>query len=112
MANKVSPTIVDLHDPTRYRRFAVIPHAEVAAAIRPYLYQWTLVTAIYWAFNVASLLWLVVAWGMSGEGVMAGFSTASLGMVGGYLLLLPIHEALHALAYRLIGARGWTLSHL
>jgi hypothetical protein len=99
------PTIAQLQDTSRYRRFALFPHSDIAATIRPHLYRWTPVTAAYWALNGAALLWLVVAWRDSGVSFVAGFSTTSLGMVGGYLLLLPVHEALHWIAYRMTGAR-------
>src|SRR5262245_59269351 len=60
----------------------------------------------YWLLNLAALSWLVVSWRRSGAGLLVAFSAMSLGMVLGYLLLVPVHEALHALAYRVVGAHG------
>lgn len=101
----MTPTPDELADETRFRRVDVIAHADVAAAIRPHLRRRSLVTLAYWGLNVVALLVVAWTWRRAGLGLLEGFPTLCLGMVGGLVLLLPIHEWIHAVAYRGVGAR-------
>ena len=95
-----------MNDDLRFARLATIPHASVAIAVRPLLFRLSRVTSSYWILNAAAFAWLCVAWIESGAGFVRGFPSVCLGMVLAFMVLLPLHEATHALAYKLVGAGG------
>jgi hypothetical protein len=61
--------------------------------------------------NLAAIGLIAVAWLCSGLGLTAGFPLVCLGMVAGWLVLVPVHEGAHALAYRSLGADAITLRY-
>lgn len=83
-----------------------VGHANLAAEMRPLLRPNASLTLFYWLANLA-LLALIAAAILSARGDrFVAFSTACLGMFAAWLLLVPVHEVIHALAYRLTGARN------
>ena len=100
----MNPTIDELQDANRFELIAIIPHEPVAmaAAIRKHLWNWSVPLIVYLIANGLALLWVVWVWYQSGKNLIAGFPIFSLGIVSGYLLILPVHESLHAAAYRWI----------
>jgi len=86
-----------------YQLFANLRHSEIALFIKPFLFRKNRVVLFYLAFNI--LIWL---------GVIIGIFTSSFGIVKslGYFALglclliplIPIHELIHGLFYKLIGA--------
>jgi len=98
------PSIAQLHDPQLYEVIADVGHDEVVRFIQPHLKRLSWITAAYWCLNAAVLAGIVFRWLQSGLRIMDAFPITCLGMVAGYLVLLPIHEHVHAVAYRMIGA--------
>jgi hypothetical protein len=79
-----------------------LEHRNLAQQVRPYLGRLTLITAGYWLINgiaAGFALWL----SSRQPEFSLGLSYICLGMVLGYLVLLPVHETIHALAYRALG---------
>lgn len=61
--------------------------------------------AAYWTLQGATFGLLAWLWLHAGITFMNGFPTVSLGMAAGWVLLLPIHEHIHAALYRSVGAK-------
>ncbi|TVP77773.1 MAG: DUF3267 domain-containing protein [Gemmatimonadales bacterium] len=88
---------------------SVLAHDELAEWIGPMLSRWNVWTALWKVASFGGLLalgalggWFVAA-GVIGVGAL--LLQVGLGLVGALLLVAP-HEALHALAYRWVGARN------
>ena len=101
-----------LRDPARYTLLAELTHADdLVSHVQRYLRRGSWITLAYWltsAFGFAA----VVA-GARGSGLpgFEAFSTACLGALLGHVLLLPVHEHVHGLVYRALGARAVTVRY-
>lgn len=104
-ADRRPPSPEDLRDAARFGLVAELPHDAVVPALQPYLRGASPVMVAYWVLNVVLLGVLAAVWRRSGLPAFDAFSTACLGMTLGYLALVPVHEAVHAAAYRAAGAR-------
>lgn len=99
------PTVDELRDQRRYRLRLALPHRDLGPFINTYYFlRRTPIIYLHYAFTTV----LLIAWLLMGiEGRYSGgewaahFGLAALIFVG----LVPLHEGLHALAYRLLGAR-------
>jgi hypothetical protein len=100
-----APTIAELHEDPRFAVLYEIGHADIATALRPYLYDLAVIPIAYWLANVAVLAWLVSVGYASELGLLHGVWIACLGVTIAWLVLLPVHEWIHAAAYRAIGAK-------
>lgn len=98
----MNPLIDELQDANRFELIAIIPHEPVAmaTAIRNHLWNWSVPLVVYLMANGLALLWMVWVWYQSGNNLGDGFPIFSLGIVSGYLLILPVPESLPAPAYR------------
>lgn len=95
-----SPTIQEL---SSCEPLLVFRHDEdLGAQLRPFLYTRGLIPTIYWISNLVSLLFLLLLT-FQHRPISYGITYAFTGIGFGYLLLLPLHESLHALTYRLLG---------
>ena len=99
------PTLAELEDPSQFDVIADVAHSDVIPFVRQHLYHQSWVTTLYWLLNVAAVGVIYIFWRRSGLPILDAFPQVCLGMAAGYVLLLPIHEHLHGLAYRLVGAR-------
>ena len=101
----------DLGDAGRFEPLGVLDHADLAPAVNGWLRRSPAVLALYAAANAVALA--VAAWAVarSGAPVLEGASRVCVGAVAAYVVLVPVHEAVHALAYRLAGARGVAVSY-
>ncbi len=88
----------------QFQLFETLDHASVHGWTRQHLFRIDWITACYWLLNLAVLGMIVLLWRRAGLPLWDGFTKLCLGMVLGWVVLLPIHEHLHALAYRLVGA--------
>lgn len=91
-----------------YQPLEELPHDELVAFVRRALRHRTVATVAYWIANglavVALVLGVVLA--IRDDGLSLGEAIARLGQgVALAFLLVPVHEGLHALAYRLVGAK-------
>lgn len=99
-------TLETLHDVERYQQVWLIDHKTVIKALQPYVWRRTAVGMAYITANIAALVFAVFCWTQTSVPWFEGFSFVSLGLFVGYLVLLPIHENIHALTYRSFGARS------
>lgn len=97
-------TVSELQQMDRFELIGTIDHGAIHAWVRPHLLSFSPITFAYWTLNCIVLACVVQAWPTVNKGIVDTFSILSLGMSGGWLLLLPIHEYVHALAYRATGA--------
>ncbi|HEX7152872.1 MAG TPA: DUF3267 domain-containing protein [Thermoanaerobaculia bacterium] len=86
-----------------YELVAVLTHDDIAHfAVQYFLHRHSWVTWLHHLMSLATIAAAVAAgWGSAG----ASFAQAGLGLLAMVIVILPLHEALHALAYRLCGAR-------
>lgn len=94
----------DLHDPGRFAVVDELDHRRLVPAITSYLGRATPVRAAYVAANILAIA--LIGWLLLHTRVplFDALSRVALGLVGGYLALVPAHEGLHAAAYRFYGA--------
>ena len=97
-------TVTDLKQPDHFELIGTIDHKAIHAWVRLYLFSVSPVTFAYWTLNCCVIAAVVLVWPGVNKGTMDTFSILSLGMSGGWILLLPVHEYVHALAYRATGA--------
>ena len=97
-------TVAELRQPDRFELIGTVDHKAIHAWVRPYMFSFSPVTVAYWTLNCCAIACVVLAWPGVNKGIIDTFSILSLGMCAGWLLLLPVHEYVHALAYRLTGA--------
>jgi len=102
--NPRKPSIAELQDTRRYELIASVAHSEIIRFIHLYLKRLSWVTGVYWAVNVAAVVFVVLRCMRTELSAVDAFSTVCLGMVLAYVILLPMHEYAHAIAYRLAGA--------
>ena len=103
MPTSSRPSFADLQDTSRFDTVLHVSHRQIASAVQPLLYSRNPVAIGFWLLNLLVIAWLGARWYRSGLGFEA-FPLLCAGMAGGWILLLPVHEHLHALAYRLVGA--------
>ena len=105
------PTISELHDPRLFNECARLDHQNIPQQLQPHLFDRTAICIAYWALNITFLFLTIYLGTSSGLGFFHAFSLVCLGMMACWLLLVPVHELVHALAYRLIGARDVHISY-
>ncbi len=98
------PIADEMSDPSRFRILDEIDHDNLVPAIQRHFRPTTPVKVAYLLANAAVGAVLVFRWVKAGPSFLEGFPNLCLGMVLGYLILLPIHELVHSLAYRMLGA--------
>ena len=112
---KPTPTVQELQDPARYRLLERLAFERLL----PFIWRWygqkaSWITLLHFALTLAPAVWLVAALvNRDGRGSPAKDLAWSL---AGLLVLLPLHELIHAAAFRLAGVKdirfGFTLKEL
>lgn len=100
------PTPEELSDAGRYEKLLEFTHDDLVPVVQANLKRPGPVKAVYLVANAAVVAAIAFLWVRSGRPFFDTVPTLCLGMCLGYVLLLPVHEALHALAYRRFGAAG------
>jgi len=101
-----SPTTNDLQNRARFELLLTLDHQKVVDQIRPFLFRPSMLTITYWGLNILTFTFLVVIWWKANYSLINGFSIVCMGMLATWITLLPIHEHIHAFAYRSIGAKS------
>lgn len=101
------PTIEQLEEETEYEKVLTLPYSDIAPFVIGRLGTPRLPMIIVWSVAAASAFMIVWFWpglrgNSHGQSVISGLIA---GLIGLPLLLVPIHEGLHLLPYRLAGAR-------
>jgi hypothetical protein len=92
------------HD--RYQLLGEMTHATLADFVVEYfLRRGSWLTHTHHALSFITLAAAVAVAVMQGRGFARAFLDFGMAMVALFMIILPLHEALHALAYRLSGAR-------
>lgn len=102
------PSIEELDNETRFEKVMTMSYSDIALFVLGRLWSIRWPMALIWALTVISAASVVIFWpGLlpdnAGHGVLKGLM-AGLGLIP--LLLIPLHEGLHVLPFRLAGARN------
>lgn len=85
-----------------YVEHTVFMHEEIAAFVRTYFFRKNPVTASYLLFNAIVIVMLVL------YPIFCAYSNFSLDLFllgfAGFILLIPVHELIHGIGYKLAGA--------
>jgi hypothetical protein len=100
----VRPSVAALNNPAAFTLLETVDHAQIPQWVAPHIYTWRTIPLVYWALNVAIAILVWETGRRSGLAWPDAASTFFLGVGVGFIVLLPIHEHLHALAYRWQGA--------
>lgn len=99
------PTIAELQDPAAYDHLLSLTFSEIPAFVKEYYtarHSWITVCHYAAAFlTLAAFILIVVARDSDWSAAVISFGLGSLL----FFALLPLHEAIHGLAYRFFGAR-------
>lgn len=99
------PSIDDLRDETRFRLLARLGHKDLIPFVGAYYRRnLTWVTLLHYTLSVA-LLAIAIAIGVRGGYTLDDWLSRFGAGVLSFFVLLPIHEAIHGLVYKLAGAR-------
>jgi hypothetical protein len=104
--SRMRPTPEDLADTSRYVLLDEVAHENLVPAVQAHLKRSSPIKAAYILMNVVVLGAIAFLWVKTGTPFFTELPTLCLGMCLGYLLLLPVHEGIHALTYRWLGAKG------
>ena len=101
-------TVDELQKSAAYHLLLMLPHDDILPFVREQFSNGTLVIRFYGLFNVVLLLLMMASAfqdinnGLIGWGEVLG--QLGLGTLLVFTLLIPIHEGLHGLAYKIVGA--------
>jgi Putative zincin peptidase len=89
-----------------YQLLGEMTHATLAEFVIEYfLRRGSWLIWLHHAMSLMALAAAITAAAMQGRGVGRAFLDFGLSLVALFVVILPLHEALHAVAYRLVGAR-------
>lgn len=98
-----------LQDETRYHLVEELEHAELVPFVQKYMYRLNAVSAFFWTANVAILVVLAMQVGKEFARDTFDFaiiaSSISFGILATFVVGIVIHENIHFLAYKAVGAR-------
>jgi hypothetical protein len=100
-----SPTISDLSS-DRYELLGQMTHATLADFVVEYFFR--RMTWVVWMHHVLSAVTFAAAIGVAAQqerGFLRALADFGLAFFVMLIVLLPLHELIHAIAYRLVGAR-------
>jgi hypothetical protein len=99
-----SPTLSDLAS-DRYELLGQMTHATLADFVVEYFFR--RLTWVVWLHHALSAVTFAAAIGVAAQqerGFLPGLGDFGLAFVAMLVLLLPLHELIHAVAYRFVGA--------
>ena len=104
---KITPRIEELEDPSSYEKVLTMPYGEIAPFVLSRITKPSMPVLAVWILTGASLFLTVWFWpGLrypsAGPGIAAGLATGVLLIP---FLLIPVHEGLHLIPFRLAGAK-------
>lgn len=104
---KPIPKIEELEEGSVYEKVLTLHYGEIAPFVISHLSRFSMPMAIIWVTTAVSLF--LTAWFWPGLRHPAGDPQIIRGLVAGLLviplLMIPVHEALHLIPFRLAGAR-------
>lgn len=89
--------------PVDYKIDVHLKHEELLSFVKRYLYSGSIVTTAYWLFNLLVLSWAILT--MTTNQLSSGkdLNYFCYG-ISCFFLVIPIHEGIHALGYKIAGA--------
>lgn len=112
-AHMARPNVTDLQNSARFRLLTELGHQEIMAFVHEYYWgRKTWVTVTHYVFSLAVVgAWIEVGLAMRLPG-RVWVTQFGFGFLA-FLVILPLHEAIHAAVYRAFGARDvrvlWSL---
>jgi hypothetical protein len=106
MFQSLPPSIDELRSDPRFHCVESIDHEDLASEMRR-IFRWkSMFTAVYILLNIIVLA--LAGWFLASSPAPfdVAFGEIGLGFFVGYVMLMPLHEYVHAAAYRLFGATG------
>ena len=100
--------IADLDNKDRFTKLLTLQYDEIIPFVRDIFDRRGRITRIFWWLNIALLFSLIVLgyWDVSSKqnnlGTILIFSV--LGLTLGLIIVVPLHEWIHGVAYKLVGA--------
>jgi len=109
MPKDINPRIEQLQDPEKYRLIKTLRHDEVVHFVVQQLKHLRLPMLFFYGFTSALLL-LIVAFSIYNYfntviSTRSWFVFMLYGILSGMVLVIPFHEGMHGLAYRIAGAK-------
>ena len=99
-------TTADLHANPSFRELLRMAHSEALPFVREYyLMRRNWVIWINYLLNLGCLVWTLAAGVWQGASTGTWLTTLGLSILA-WLVLIPLHEAIHGLVYWLLGARS------
>lgn len=86
-----------------YELQSELQHHEIAIFIQPYIFRKNIASIFYWSFNFCVLVISIYKIFTCSIGIADSFGYFALGFCG-LIPLIPIHELIHGLFYKLDGA--------
>ena len=112
MKNLTAPNIEQLKIAAKYELIEKFLFAETIVVARKYLWQMTLPMIFYWLTNVliiAVTIWLIL---QSEIAFSDKLSKIGIGFLFTYIILVPVHEHIHAFMFRFFGAKSVKVKYL
>ncbi len=86
-----------------YRVDVHLKHEELIPFVREHLYSKSPFSVFYWIFNMLVLVACIAAFYFSPAPFMKNLDKFCIGFIG-FFVLIPVHELIHGIGYRLAGA--------
>jgi hypothetical protein len=97
----------DLADATRFRLLDTLEHDDMLPFLQQYYSRRrTWLTVVHYLLTVGAGVALALAGFAGGYSLSGWLLSAVLGVIAFFVVLLPVHEGLHAIVYWALGARG------
>ena len=107
--SKKKPDAETLQKDPGYRNILELDFSEMIPFVLSNIRKRGVIPLLYMTINAASLLFIIfyAVWSVNSGQLKAGriFLQIITGIVAGSILVIPPHEMLHGLAYRMLGAR-------
>ncbi|MCD4710589.1 MAG: DUF3267 domain-containing protein [Bacteroidales bacterium] len=107
--SKKIPDAETLQKDSRYRKILELDFSEMIPFVLSNIRKRGVIPLLYMTINAATLLFIIfyAVWSVKSGQLSAGkiFWQIVAGIVAGSILVIPPHEILHGLAYRMLGAR-------
>ncbi|MCK4880761.1 MAG: DUF3267 domain-containing protein, partial [Bacteroidales bacterium] len=107
--SKKKPDAETLQNDPGYRKILELDFSEMIPFVFSNIRKRGVIPLLYMTINAASLLFIILyaVWSVNSGQLKGGriFWQIITGIVAGSILVIPPHEMLHGLAYRMLGAR-------
>jgi hypothetical protein len=109
MKRKTRPDVETLKNDPAFRQVMELDFDEMIPFVLEHIKRKSLISLFYWVINISFLIFIVyviisgLLWNQLTWPVIIRQSLT--GIIAGSILVIPVHELLHGIAYRILGAR-------